>query len=268
MMDSQVQLRVCRTEKSINVAAATHTGRRIVNADAHWIDEKAGFFAVADGMGDTARSTVAARMALDAVGEQFFGPWALSPAERSASKAAVRMGVGLLQAHRRLCASGRSKRDEIGTTFAGIVAGAGWICTGHIGDSRAYLLRRSRAYLLRHPKPKLAQLTMDHTIAGEAVHRGVGDDVAAALPRAAEVTRMLGVTSLGDGAPIFCTLWEPGDAVLLCTDGVSDRVEIGELATILLDAGDAGDAADRIVARATDAGGGDNATALVASWRT
>ena len=59
-------------EMQIDVVAATDAGRRRkINADAFLVDEAAGLFAVADGMGDTPRSGVVARMALDAVRELF-----------------------------------------------------------------------------------------------------------------------------------------------------------------------------------------------------
>jgi serine/threonine protein phosphatase PrpC len=76
------------------------------------------------------------------------------------------------------------------------------------------------------------------------------------------VTRMLGATPAMAPLPSV-RRWQPGDAVLLVTDGVSDRVVVDELASIVLDAGDAETAARGVVACALDAGGGDNATAMV-----
>jgi PPM family protein phosphatase len=239
----------------LEVGAATHAGRRNTNADAYAIDEVANFFAVADGMGDTPRSAIVARMALDAVGELFLAPWAsYPPAERSASEAAQRLQLGLVQAHGRLYAPGRSKEQSIGTTFAGVVSCGGRLCLAHVGNSRVYLLGRSKA--------RLAPLTADHTILGDAIYRGMPYDRAAALPNAHAVTRMLGVTSSIE-VEVGLQRWEPGDVVLICTDGVSDRVELDELAGILLDVENLVDAARAIVARAIDAGGWDNATALL-----
>lgn len=249
--------RACRRldQPGIEAAAATHAVRRRTNADAFLIDEAAGFYAVADGMGDSPRSGLVARMALEAVREIFLAPWVLlPPGERSAGEAIERMLLGLVQAHGRLYAPGRQREERIGTTFAGVVVCGDALCFGSVGDSRAYLLRRRQGTLV--------QVKEDDTVCGEAVLRGVSPEEAAMLPRAGVLTRLLGATS---GAPVVPVLrrWEPGDAVLLCTDGVSDCVEVGALARLLLEEEGADDAAHRIIGRAIDAGGSDNATALV-----
>ena len=85
---------------------------------------------------------------------------------------------------------------------------------------------------------------------------------AAALPNAHAITRMLGVTSSRE-PDLRRQRWEPGDTVLICTDGVSDRVAAEELASILLDVEDLREAAEHMVGRAMDLGGWDNATALL-----
>ena len=64
------------------------------------------------------------------------------------------------------------------------------------------------------------------------------------------------------GAEWATARWRPGDVVMICTDGVSDRVD-DEIATVLLLAGDLGDAARRLVQRARDLGGWDDATAVL-----
>src|SRR5262249_34946021 len=79
--------------------------------------------------------------------------------------------------------------------------------------------------------------------------RGVAPLTASALPRLAPLPSI--------------RRWQSGDAVLLVTDGVSDRVVVDELASIVLDAGDAETAVRGIVACALEAGGNDNATAMV-----
>ena len=247
--------RVQRTELPLEVAVASHAGRRNTNADAYAVHRAAGFFAVADGLGDSPRSAIVARMAIEAIGELFLGGWALhSPAERTPREAGERLQLGVLQAHARLYVPGRSKEQRIGTTFAGVVACGGELCVGHVGDSRVYLLRRSKA--------RLARLTEDHTLQGDAIRRGMPHDRAAALPNAHALTRMLGVTRNTD-LELVLHRWEPGDIVLVCTDGVSDRVELEALATILLDVEDLTEAARTIIGRTNDLGGWDNATALL-----
>ena len=101
---------VLSTELRVEAAAATHAGQRDTNADAYVIDEAAGLFAVGDGMGDTPRSGLVARMALDAVREMFLPPWSILPAaDRSPAEAAERMYLGVLQAHRRITRRGEAR---------------------------------------------------------------------------------------------------------------------------------------------------------------
>ena len=254
-LDSHVRPRLRRSPLPFEAVAATHLGHRDTNADAHLIDEVAGFFAVSDGMGDTPRSGLIARMALESAGELFLGSWpSSSPSERVVHEAVERLRLGIAQAHGRLYVPGRPREQRVGATFAGMVACAGWICFAHVGDSRVYLLRRSKA--------RLACLTDDHTVLGDALRRGVAREVALTHPDAHAVTRMLGVTTHVEAEPLI-QRWEPGDVVMLCTDGVSDRVDTEELAVILLDTEHLGEAADRVVARSIDTGGKDNATAVL-----
>jgi protein phosphatase len=149
---------------------------------------------------------------------------------------------------------GRRPEDRIGTTFAGVVVCGGELCIAGMGDSRVYLLRRSRR--------KLAQIKQDDTVLGDALARGVPHAIAASLPKAHALTRMLGALPGVAALPVIHP-WEPDDMVLLCTDGVSDRLDVDTIADILLGAVDPDMAAQRLVRRAVEAGSPDNVTALV-----
>jgi PPM family protein phosphatase len=206
-------------------------------------------------MGDSVRSGIVARMGLAAVEELFGEVWAAySTAERSVSEATDRLRLGVDQAHGRLYVPWRSRADRNGTTFAGVVVCGDSLSIAHVGDSRVYLLRRS--------KGRLACITVDHTVLGDAICRGIPQRAAAALPNAHTLTRTIGKAS-GMELELSVKRWEQGDVVLLCTDGVSDHLETPELTDILLDMDGIGDAASRIVARAIEVGGQDNATALL-----
>jgi serine/threonine protein phosphatase PrpC len=242
-------------ETRIEAAAATRIGRRRTNADAFLIDDAAGFYAVADGMGDTPISGAIARKALEVAQQMFGAHWASLPlAERTPEQAKTRIMQGIWQADWRVHTPYLPRSKRIGTTFAGVVACGGAICAAHVGDSRVYLLRRSTAHL--------AQLTADHTSLGEARRRGMPEDIALLSPHAHKLTRVLGVKPGEEVEPIV-RRWEAGDIALLCTDGVSDRVKAEVMEDILLDACDIRDAAQRIVDHADSAGGYDNATVVL-----
>ena len=76
------------------------------------------------------------------------------------------------------------------------------------------------------------------------------------------ITRALGGPRL-ETADYFVLPIRPADRLLLCSDGISGLVDDPEIATILTQSPDPRDAADRLVAAALEAGGDDNATAVV-----
>ena len=124
----------------------------------------------------------------------------------------------------------------------------------HVGDSRVYLLHRRRH--------ELARLTQDHTLGAEWTAWGIPAAEMLTEQEAGTLTQAIGATRKVNPRPATAR-WEPGDVVMICTDGVSDRVDDDEIATVLLLAGDLGDAARRLVRRARELGGWDDATAVL-----
>jgi serine/threonine protein phosphatase PrpC len=239
----------------IEVAAATAAGQREINADAFLIDEAAGLLAVADGMGDEERSALVARTALDAVRERFGHPWSWLPlAERMKEEATERFLRGVVDANDRAYALRRPEPPRLGTTFAGVVVCGDGLAVAHVGDSRVYVVRGATG--------RRARLTGDHTLVEELLRRDVPGDVAAAMPNASALTRALGVKPTVEVQP-FRVRWAAGDVVILCTDGVSDWVRAGGMEGVIAGAA-VEEAARRLVEAASEAGGWDNATVVVA----
>jgi len=122
----------------------------------------------------------------------------------------------------------------------------------HVGDSRAYLLREG----------ELTQLTEDHTVVNMYVRSGtLSPDEAAHHPQRSLLTRVVGLEEDLDVDTGNLTL-EPGDRVLLCSDGVNAMIDDESIASALA-APTAEEAAWLLVERANAAGGHDNITALV-----
>jgi serine/threonine protein phosphatase PrpC len=236
-------------------AMATDVGRRTINADAALIDDAAGLYAVADGVGDTPRSRLAADQTLAAVREMFGRQWTSHPpGARPVEEARGKLKLGVEGAHRRIHGRWWAPQEQPRATFAGVVVCGEHLVMGHVGDSRIYLLRASGG--------GLAQQTTDHTVLGEALRRGMEYDAAAALPDAHILIQVLGGRRGVDVRP-FVKRWKPGDVALLCTDGLSDCLEPDAMTEIVLGAPDLGVAARRLVDQAIANGGADNVTALV-----
>jgi PPM family protein phosphatase len=123
----------------------------------------------------------------------------------------------------------------------------------HVGDSRAYYLRRG----------KLKQITRDQTIGEFMVNIGAWTDTQAArAPTASALASAIGGSELSPAIGLIDLL--PGDVLLLCTDGLTRHVSDDEIERLLDTDGSAEAVARELVQRALDAGGEDNVTVIVA----
>jgi protein phosphatase len=156
----------------------------------------------------------------------------------------------------------RGERDPalrgMGTTLTAVRSFGRDLMVTHVGDSRAYLLRARG----------LHRLTRDHTYAQLLVDTGQLSPGDVAVSRHRHVlTNALGGS--GDDVQVDTDRLplEDGDRVLLCSDGLTDMVDDGAIATILQEASGSSEACERLVQRALDNGGRDNVTVIVAMYR-
>jgi serine/threonine protein phosphatase PrpC len=141
----------------------------------------------------------------------------------------------------------------MGTTVTAVVADGPTIRLGHVGDSRAYLLRDGA----------LRQLTEDHTLVNRMVSEGkISEEEAHTHPQRSIVTRALGVDHDVDVDETEIEVRE-GDRLLLCTDGLTSMMRDESVAEILGSHPDPQEAAEALVDAANRAGGLDNITVVV-----
>jgi protein phosphatase len=127
----------------------------------------------------------------------------------------------------------------------------------HAGDSRCYLLRQGA----------IRQLTVDDTWVGELVRHGLLQaEKAADHPYRHVVTNVVGGTEVEVKAQVQRIDLEPGDAILLCSDGLTDMLDDGRIGTVLQEAPTPQAACERLVTAANDQGGKDNVTTIVARF--
>ncbi len=227
----------------IELASASDVGRvRSDNQDSDLLAPP--LMAVADGMGGHKGGGTASHMAVEAL-----------RAVGDSSDPAKLLGA-LKQANTAIAAAAEAdpELEGMGTTAtAGIVDG-GVLYLVHVGDSRAYLLRGGR----------ILQITDDHSIVGEMVRRGaLSPTDAATHPARHVITRALGVDTDVQVDALRVDL-EPGDVVLLCTDGLSGPVNDAAILAVVEGAASLPEAATALVERANDAGGPDNVTVVLA----
>jgi protein phosphatase len=145
----------------------------------------------------------------------------------------------------------------MGTTLTLALASGSRLFVIHAGDSRCYLFRGG----------ELHRLTEDHTVVAEMVARGqLSPEQARRHPRRHVVTNVLGGGRAGVRVDVQRVILEPGDAVLLCSDGLTDMLDDARIAAALAGAEGPEAACRRLVAEANEAGGRDNVTAVVARF--
>jgi serine/threonine protein phosphatase PrpC len=229
-----------------HTAAVTDPGRRRRQNEDAFVREPP-LFAVADGMGGAQAGEIASRLAAAAL-RQRGGDDSGNGRERV---------VQLIQeANRRVYE--RSSEDEavsgMGTTMTVALVEDTAVWIGHVGDSRAYLVRDGR----------LEQLTEDHSLVAELVRSGkLSPEEAEIHPQRSVITRALGTDPDVD-VDVFCIPAEPGDLFMICSDGLTAMVTDDAILEILEDRRDDLDRSARSLVDAANRGGGeDNITVVL-----
>jgi len=227
------------------IASTTHPGRkRRRNEDSYVCDPP--LFAIADGMGGAQAGALASQLAAGALRDRGDADGA-GPEERV---------VGLIQeANRRVYE--RASEDEdatgMGTTMTVALVAGDRVVFGHVGDSRAYLVRGDQ----------LEQLTDDHSLVAELVRSGkLSPEEAETHPQRSVITRALGPDPSVD-VDTFSVDVLPGDLFLLCSDGLSSMIGDEGIIEVVRERRDDLDAlAGALVQAANAAGGEDNITVI------
>ncbi|KAE8764530.1 PP2C family protein-serine/threonine phosphatase [Georgenia thermotolerans] len=234
---------------------ATDTGgRRSVNEDA--VLAQPPVFVVADGMGGHARGDMASRTVVAALRElaERAEPIGRSDVEDALDRAAQEIRATMAADTATPFAGPES---VAGTTVAGAVRTerdgvAHWLVL-NVGDSRVY----------RFAEGELRQVSVDHSLVQEMVDAGTLSPAAARThPRRNVITRAVGTSD-----EVEVDFWllpiEPGERLLLCTDGLIGELEDTEIAEVLANEPDPSRAAEELLRRAVTGGANDNVTVVV-----
>ena len=202
-------------------------------------------FAVADGMGGAQAGEIASRLAAGAV-----------RGDEAAGTGEERVLELIQEANRRV--HQRSVEDPnasgMGTTLTLAVVGDGLVSIGHVGDSRAYLVRQGR----------LEQLTEDHSLVGELMRSGeLSAEEAESHPQRSVITRALGTDPDVDVDTFEVALRE-GDVFLLCSDGLPSMVDDEEILGLVERHRNDLDRLVQALIRAANRGGGEDNITVVA----
>jgi protein phosphatase len=225
-------------------AGRTDTGRkRRRNEDAYVVAPP--LFAVADGMGGAQAGEIASKLAAAALEDT--DPGRLTGPERVASL--------IREANRRV--HERSSTDPstsgMGTTMTVALVEEDGVVIGHVGDSRAYLVRDE----------SIEQLTEDHSLVNELLKSGrLSPSEADTHPQRSVITRAVGTDPDVD-VDAFTVHARTGDVFLLCSDGLTDMVnDDAILGAVAESPGDLDRVTKTLVSAANRGGGEDNITVV------
>jgi serine/threonine protein phosphatase PrpC len=203
------------------------------------------FFAVADGMGGAKAGEVASALAAGAFeGETHSG--------EAPEAQLVRI---LREANRRIydLASSDDSHRGMGTTLTAAMVHGDEVSIGHVGDSRAYLLRDG----------KLDQLTRDHSLVAELERSGqISPEAAEHHPQRSIITRALGPEP-DVQVDTFTLTARDGDVLLISSDGLTSMISDDEVSSILRSGGELDATADELIRAANQSGGRDNITVVL-----
>jgi len=211
--------------------------------------------AVADGMGGAAAGEVASKIAIEALDETVrrYVQERDDGHDVVGIESLLEKGIRLANRRVHVAALGQQGSRGMGTTLTCVAFDDGVAFVGHVGDSRAYLVRR----------PNIYQLTKDHSWVEEQVDKGLLSEAEARTHELRNlITRALGTRP--QVAPDTARLdLAPGDVVLVASDGLHGVVDADEIRSVVRRGPDPQTAVDALIALANERGGPDNVTVVL-----
>ena len=233
----------------LGAAASTDVGLcRAANEDSFAMAPEVGLYLVADGMGGHRAGQIASQLASESALRAIE---ALRSTETSPSEK-LRQAVACANREIHQKAERNADLRGMGTTLVAILVENGRVALAHVGDSRAYRIRRGRIRLL----------TDDHSIVGELLRRQkISEGDAREHPHRHVLTKALGVApstqpDLAELTPL------PGDTFVLCSDGLTTHLQDGEILEVVEQDRELQKTCDALIASANRRGGLDNITIL------
>ncbi|WP_336366360.1 PP2C family protein-serine/threonine phosphatase [Marinobacter sp. C2H3] len=244
---------------AFTVAGESHRGAvRVVNQDrVAWRESADGSRALlllADGMGGHDGGEVASRLAVDAA-EEVLKPALDAGDAPTPERLRERLARAFQAAGGRVRAArlAEPRLASMGTTLVAVCLEDGHAGIAHIGDSRCYLMRAG--------EPPVC-LTRDDSVVQNMIDDGsLRPEDAGRAPFRNVLTRAVGTSEDDEPSYRFQTL-APGDALLLCSDGLPEAVAEAEWPAVVAGGVSARDIADRFLARSLEQGAPDNVSLI------
>jgi len=244
------------------LAKALHVQQTSLRQDQmHYSHERGHLFVVADGMGGHRGGAEASALAVGVMERLLLDAckWFFHLQGPEENHVQAEFCNALEQTDARVIAEARRQPQlwGMGTTLTMAYSLGRDLFVVHVGDSRGYLYRQGR----------LQQITRDHTYVQELLDRGHLSPREASCHQFRHViTNVVGGTEQGVRPEIHKLTVQPGDVLLLCSDGLNEMVSDDDIAATLGAAAEPQAACERLVELANERGGKDNVTAVVVRY--
>lgn len=221
----------------------------------HELGPRGSLIMVADGMGGAAAGEVASDMATKVVYEHLITQWHADE-DNTPQRFAYRLKEAVELANQKIHAYAKEHPElkGMGTTTTAVGILAGHLYLTQVGDSRAYLVRNGAA----------VQLTKDQSLMQRLVDAGELTEEEAERSERKNII----LQALGPDPRVRVDLTHQearrGDAVVLCSDGLSGQVKKDEIANVINTTPELVDACSQLIDLANQRGGPDNITVIIA----
>lgn len=221
---------------------------RATNEDSY-ICEPPHLFVVADGMGGHVAGEIASKLAVTTISRYIEENDGKLEQEELLKQAIIQANTSIYQ-----LSLSKEEFTGMGTTVTAIYMDKNTAYWGHVGDSRIYLLR----------KEEFRQITDDHSLVWELVQSGnITKEDAKIHPKRNMLTRAVGTSCLIK-IDTGVTELEPGDIILMCTDGLTNMVGEQDIYNLLKNPQDNLESmVNQLIVNAKNAGGSDNITTIL-----
>ncbi|ASN05816.1 Stp1/IreP family PP2C-type Ser/Thr phosphatase [Virgibacillus necropolis] len=206
---------------------------------------------IADGMGGHQAGDVASQMALSIIEKE----WLETDEVTNPEEAEQWLKSIIHKVNTKIYEKSISQKEcqGMGTTVVMTICTPDFITIAHVGDSRCYMINEKG----------FSQITEDHSLVNELVRSGqITHEDAEHHPRKNVILKALGTEEVIH--PDIRTIsWELGNMILLCSDGLSDKVSTSELQSFLENDKSIEETAQDFIALANERGGEDNISLVI-----
>jgi len=209
-------------------------------------------FIIADGMGGHNAGEIASKLAVD-----FVSDYITSNPDEFTNESDIFDKISALLNKANLFIIENAKKNKnnsgMGTTLIVAVLLNKKLFIGHVGDSRAYLIRDE----------KLTQITTDHSYIEELLKSGsITKEEAENHPQKNIITRALGSFEPIE-ADTYLVELQNKDSFLFCTDGLTNMLNDQEIEKITVDSNDSEEVCNKLIEASIANGGEDNITVII-----